>query len=318
MAFILTCEIYIGPYVFRKINKVKIKNTWKELGAEATISLYNLKGKLEQAITAGMPVEVWLGYDGILRKEFSGYVRSISPKIPFEVECEDEVYHLKRKTVNNSWRSISLRNLLEYLMPHAVLSANIPNVILSPFRLNKVTVADALRKLKEEYLMCAYFRDGRLFVGLPYTEFSSQSGVPGGAAIYDFAKNIASEGSLTYRNKEDVRLRAKVVNILKNNTRQQIEVGDPDGELRTLTFRNASANESELRKLAERELEKYKFEGYRGSFTGFGLPYISHSGTIELRDSRYPQRAGRYVVDSVNTTFGVDGFRREIEIGKAV
>jgi translation initiation factor IF-1 len=294
------------------------------LGDSCTLKLPNIAKyegvqiKLEDRIKTGDKVVVKLGYNGNLITEFVGFVSEIVPKTPFELRCEDANYTLKRsELISQSWRSTKLKEVLNFCLTKVknvqMVLGEIPDVTLAPFRLERVTVAQALQKLKDEYLLAAYFRGNGLFVGLPYTE--SMDKLEGSRAKFHFQKNIATE-SLVYKKKEDVRLKAKVINILKNNERIETEVGDSDGEQRTIHLRIPTTDKKVLERIGLVELEKYKYEGYRGKFVSFGVPYLIHSGTVELEDDKYPNRKGKYICESIKTTFGMNGFRREIELGK--
>jgi translation initiation factor IF-1 len=326
MAYYLSSQVIIGNYTLDAINEIVISSSWKTLGDTCTLKLANLsrfegkQTKLEDRIKTGDKVVVKLGYDGNLFTEFEGFVSELMPKTPFEIRCEDSNYLLKRSAlISQSWRSTNLKEVLNFCLTKVknteMILGEIPDVTLAPFRLEKVTVAQALQKLKDEYLLAAYFRGNKLFVGLPYTE--NLTGLLGESAMFHFQKNIATE-SLVYKKKEDVRLKAKVINILKNNERIETEVGDSDGEQRTIHLRNATTDKKALQRIGLVELEKYKYEGYRGKFTSFGIPMIVHSGTVNIDDDNYPNRKGAYICESVKTSFGTNGFRREIELGKKV
>lgn len=328
MALLLTAAISVGPYSFTSAANIEIRSDHMSLGDECTITLPNLAGRLEATITTGMPVVVQLGYDNQNIEEFRGYVAEIMPKTPFQIRCEDGLYNLKRTEVNGgagvSYKSITLSRLLTDILSGTPteISTRIPYVNLSPFRIDRgVTVAQALEKLKEDYLLTAYFRGDKLFVGLPYTEFSttgSQSDIDAGRyAKYSFDANVI-ETDLLYRKTEDVRLKARAISILPDNSRLEAEVGDPEGETRTLFYRNIRDKNS-LKSLAEEDLKKYRYEGYRGSFTTFGIPRIIHGGTAELNDPKYGEaRSGKYLVERINTSWGVNGFRREITLSRKV
>lgn len=329
MSLLLTCLVRIGDLEYTKISGFESESTWKNLGDTATLKLYGFVkvygpdgqatqiAKLEDLVKVGDPVEVMLGYDGNLRTEFKGYVAEIKLTVPFEVRLEDEYFHLKRTPVNRTWKNTTLRKLLAELVPGVKLSPTVPGLSIDSFRADRTTVAGVLQKLKEYYLVCAYFRDGVLFVGLPYTEFTSASPIDGTEAYYHFQRNVVDD-DLTYRRKEDVRIKAKVVAMHRNGKKTTVEgVGDVDGEERTITLRTETTDKAELRRMAVAELAKFKYDGYRGTLTSFGVPFILHSGVADLHDEIHSQRDGRYLVDSVKTSFGPStGYRRNIELGK--
>lgn len=311
MALYLTANIEIGKYRFRYAESVEIESTWRELSDTCKVRLPNLRGQLEKAISVGDKVKVQIGYDENNKVEFRGYVSDIKPKMPFEIICEDEMYQLKRGTpISKVYKSITLKALLQEIVPTAEISDSVPDMTLTNFVLNKATPAQALQKIKEYYLLVSYFRNGLLYVGLPYTE-SNRAKIK-----YDFQRNIISD-DLTYRKKENVKLKAKAISILPNGAKVEVEVGDKEGEQRTLYFQGI-ADKTALESIATKELEKYKYEGYTGDFESFGLPFCQHSDIASITDKRYPERAGDYIIDKVVTTWGTGGFRRKIDLGVKV
>ena len=58
----------------------------------------------------------------------------------------------------------------------------------------------------------------------------------------------------------------------------------------------------------------YVPNGISGSITIFGDLYVKPADIIGLIDNRHPQKNGYYMVDSVNTTFGTGGYRKELHI----
>jgi hypothetical protein len=331
MSLLLTSRITIGKYEFYNVGEAEITSTWKSIGDTATLRMYGFADvekedgtvgrhvALEEIISVGTPAMIELGYDGELYTEFTGYVAEVKCKVPFELRLEDEFFHLKRQPVNRTWKDVALAELLTELVPTVQLSKTIPQIKLSAFRADRTTVYGVLSKLKEDYLLCAYFRDAKLFVGLPYTEFDSSSAqVPGQEATYVLQQNVVSD-DLSYKEKKDVRLKVKVTAKHRNGKTTTIEpVGDPDGEERGFSFPSETTDKAELSKIALSKLDRLKYDGYRGKLTGFGVPFIVHSGTVNLYDDLRPSRNGRYLVDSVRTTFGMQGFRREVELARKV
>ena len=323
MALILTSKLAVGKYTL-PLESVSIKSSWKNIGDTCEIKIPSLQRQLERNLKVGDPVCLTLGYNGNNQEEFVGFIAEIQPNIPFTLRCEDAIFLLKRMAVNNgkghSWRSTHLKEVLKTVLEEVKekhpsfnyhLNESIPMIELTPFTVQKgVSVAQLLQYIKETYLLAIYFRKNQLFVGMPYSERFDKP------IAYSFQKNIIGN-NLVFRKKEDVKLKAKAISILPNNTRIELEVGDADGEQRTLHFSNIN-NKVTLQQLAIAELEKYKYDGYSGNFTAFGLPFLQHSQTVSIQDIHFKQRSGRYLTDEVNTRFSVSGFRRTIELGKKV
>lgn len=68
-------------------------------------------------------------------------------------------------------------------------------------------------------------------------------------------------------------------------------------------------------KRGEEMLAENVYEGYYGSFTVFGYPYIRHGDHVAITDPKYPDRQGIYLVKSVRYYGGTDvGLRQEITL----
>lgn len=307
------CYIEVGPYVFRHCHSVAIRSSWKTLGDTANIQLPNIKELLSKGenIKAGDKVLIKLGYDTEVEEEFRGYVTSVSTATPYGIECQDEIYALNRETVTKAWDTTTLKEVVQYLVGDAVVG-DIPAVNLDNFRLNRVTKAQALQKLKDEYGLVAYFRSGKLYVGLAYYEADL------GTVRYRFEAddaNAPQPRGLVYVRSSDVRIKLTMISLMPDNTKVTVEAGDADGEARTIHYFNKTA--AELKALATDAINRMKYDGYRGTFMAKGLPRAKHGMVADLSSGAFPERDGRYFIDGVTTTFnGSTGYSREIELGR--
>lgn len=299
--------ITIGNYVFRtgKIHAIAVKRSRKNIGNTATIRIPNFQKKLDGLLNVGDPVFIQFGYDGKLVEEFSGYVTGVSPKYPLEISCEDELWKLKQETVNKSWKTSTLEEVLQELLPGAEVETQ--PIELKPYRISRINKAEALAKLKKEYGIDVYFRNKKWYVGFAYNETNTEE------VNYHFQKNAWMD-QLEYKREQDIKLKVKAISILPNNKRIEVDLGDPDGDTRTLHFYNKT--EAEIRYLAEEKIKQMKHDGYVGTFKAKGLPYIDHSMVVNLQDDLYKNRAGKYFVDEVMTTYDEQGINRRITLGK--
>lgn len=72
--------------------------------------------------------------------------------------------------------------------------------------------------------------------------------------------------------------------------------------------------EEKLIEEAKQYWADYTPNGIEGSIIIFGDLYIKPTDIVGLIDTRQPEKNGYYYVESVNTTFGVNGYRRELKI----
>ena len=306
-------------YTLDSFTSLEITSSWKHLGEMATIKLGKLRGQLNKQLAEGDQVEVRLGYDGVLNTEFVGYVARLLPNQPFEIRCLDEVYHLQRTNINQSWKETTLQEVIETVTKEFDIqfAAGVPKVVLKPFRVANASAAKVLQKLKSEYGLAIYFRGRLLYVGLPYSEgISTTFPDIDSSVIYDLQKNVLAT-ELEYRQAEDVKVRLKAVSILKNNKKLEVTVGSDEGELRTWISPEPIDNKITLKKIAEEKIGLYRYSGYKGGIKTLGIPFVVHSARCKIKDATYPEREGEYFVDEVKTTITkTAGFKRMVKIGR--
>jgi hypothetical protein len=262
--------------------------------------------------SVGDQIVIQLGYDGRLEEEFVGYVSKIKPTTPLELECVDATWLLRRKNLKESFKNVDLGTLLEAIVEGTPieLRGEVPKIQFKTFYFKNVSAAYALQEIKEKYGLTIFLKNGyELHVGLKsYTD--------DGVVKYEMGRNVI-ENDLEWVSEDDTRIRVKAVHIRKDNTRIEKEVGDAEGELRTLYFYNID-NKAALETLAKQEIQKQKYSGYKGGFTTFLRPYCEVGNIADLNDPDYAERNGRYLITKVVTTFNSDGARRDIELGLKV
>jgi hypothetical protein len=340
-----TCAIAIGALpVLDFVHEVKITSTWQKFTDTCVITLprkilitqAGISTPLPELISVGDPVTVAYGYDGTLRQEFTGFVSSLKPGTPFQLECEDAMWLFKRGTLNKAWRDVTLHQLLAYVLEAYGLDYPIQELgtlHLGKYTIKQATGAQVFDSLKKQFGISCFFRNGTLVAGDPY-----QAGKTAARHQYAFRANIISTEDLAFTNAADVALHFRGISYLKNGKKIEVDeygavkngtfkvakgtvkanvtglgAGVDKGELRTITAVNL--NEAQLRAYVRAEAARLRYDGFRGGFTGFGLPACEHGDVAVISDPDYPERRGEYYIDSVTKTFGVGGSRRQVKIG---
>lgn len=317
----LNYHITIGNYLFRRVVGVKVNSAWRTLGDTATIELPGLKGLLAKqtakggGIKAGDAVTIKLGYNGQLTTEFEGFVSMVKPNIPMVIECEDYLYKLRRvQLLTKSCPSLMQAiQLIQNKVPEVEIDDDVQDISLGTLRLD-YTAATLLQKFQKDYGLACYFRGRKLFVGLPLTDFAKETASY--RIRYDGPGNVI-DTDLEFKTRDQVKLKIKAIGVTKKGRdviKVEDNIGDPDGELRTLFFWDVT-DRAQLERLAKAELDKAKFDGYEGGITAFGWPNVRHSDAVWFRDDLFPERAGKYFVDEVTTISGLKGYRREVKLG---
>ena len=325
----LTSNINIGDYNFTFCNNVEVVSSWENLTDTARLVIpKNIRVKKDgiftDAITSGSDaiwtrgdsVEISLGYDNVNAAVFYGVLTKISPKLPIEFECEDKMFILKQTTIPKlSETSVTLSSLMAAIVP-ATINYETENITIGKFVIENASVAEVLNYLRKKFGIQSYFQDDILYVGFAYRTSTINDIATGDLKEFEFQKNIIDDSNLDYIRDDDVNLKVTAINILPNNTRTSKTVGNTLGEQRTLFFYNVT--DAELTSLANEALTKYKYEGFRGSFTTFLQPTVKHGQAVRVIDPIIPDRNGVYLVRQVVTRFGINGGRQEITLDRKI
>jgi len=300
--------------VFTYVNEISIKSTWKEFVDTCEIIIPKNTEKNGKTLVTGLnslfkrgdKVKVELGYYPKLETYFTGYISKINLDAPLKLFCENEMFLLKQNTLTKSYKNVTLKQLLTDILP-AGIKFSVPDATLGAFRITNVTPLQILEEIKKVYGMEAFFKNGVLYCGLMY--------IPEFSKVFNITKerNVI-DNSLEWQNEEDVKIKVKAISMKPDNSKIEIEVGDVGGEQRTAHYYNLT--ETQLREIATREITKFKYTGYRGSFRTFGNSKISHGDIINLRSKKIKEQNGTYFVDGTETTFGQGGFRQNVELGR--
>lgn len=80
------------------------------------------------------------------------------------------------------------------------------------------------------------------------------------------------------------------------------------------TSNHIGITEDQLIKEAEAYFDGYNMNGIEGTITVFGDRKLISGTKVELIDMRQPEKNGWYLVEEVNTRFGVNGFRQTLKL----
>ena len=313
----LTAKIEItGSKSWRldKVMEVEITRDTEKLTDECRLTLpkkIKWDGAAEIPVQRGDAVKVWLGYDDDLQLAFVGYVRDVGFKTPVVITCEDEMFRLKQTpTQKKAYKSVSIETLLK----EQGISYDIKVMgeqSLGQYRVTADTVAALLGHLHENGIRSFFrYEEGApvLYCGVLFERESRPS------QVFATGVNIISDQSLEQQKAENMRLHVKAVSLMPNNKKIRVEVGDADGERRTLHAYNKT--ESELRAWAEQEIKRLKRDGLTGSFTTFGYRLVDKLDAIGIKIDG--EKKGVYQVKKNVIKYGTGGFRQEITLGQRV
>lgn len=316
--FVLCCEVKIGSVAFKSVHDVQIKRSIYNLAATAVIKVpvtAVLKRAGEpptyietaEAVKVGDPVEIRLGYDGQKNTEFAGYVKRLNYKIPLEIECEDEYYLTRSINCVFSKKETTLKQCLSTILPGIKLGV-CADLTLKNFVVNNKPGSWVLGILKKEYGLTVFFDlNGNLYAGKAHD-------VQGETVKYLLRYNVIKDDDLKFQLASDVKMKVKAICYYKDGTKIEGELGEDGGENKTLYYYDVK-DAKELKALAQEELKRYSFDGYRGKIETFLFPYALPGMVAQVEDEVYQERSGNYYIESIDVSFGMNGARRNVEIG---
>lgn len=319
MLFVLESLVHIGDYEFTTVSSVEITKSVDELTDTAIITLparFKVRQdekyvETDEAIKVGDPVTITLGYERYYNGvEFRGYVSKVNPKIPIEIHCEDATWLLKRKNINKAWNvPVQLKEILQEVVKDTSikLADNIPEMKIDKFIIQNANANQVLQTLKSDYGLSIYLNDNEeLYVGLQQLNNIHQE------VAYDLNYNLV-ENNLEYKTEESRKIKVRYTYIDKKNKKKTVEVGDPDGEVRTF-HTSVISDEAKLIEIAKAELIKLKYEGFSGNVKSFLIPFATRGMTAKLINKLKPKQEGKYFINKVVTTFSDQGARRQAYI----
>lgn len=299
-------------WVFEKITACEIVRDSEALTTTCKLTLprkVKWKGETSNPIKRGDKISVWLGYDDNLQLAFTGYVLRKGFKAPIVILCEDEMFMLKQTPcVKKSYKNVDIQTLLkDQGLPYDIKVLGEQNI--GQYRVNFENVSELLALLKENNIR-TFFRieDGKpvLYCGVLFDHGNEMR------QVFATGINIISDSSLDEQKAEDVKIKLKVVSLQSDNKKKiKVEVGDADGEKRTLHCYGKT--EAEAKAWGEQELERLKRDGLTGSFQTFGHVLLDVLDVIGIKIDG--ERKGKYQVQKNTITFGSSGFRQDITLG---
>lgn len=326
----LSSKITIGedlpePIILDFVNDIEIENSYENLTDTAKIILpYNLtfKGKTiavgaDAIFKRGMKIKIELGYDGVLKEAFNGYISKVNLSVPIVLECEDRMWILKNNVVGNiTYSSVSLSTLLKHIIPSSVTYTtngfsfeNLGKVRIS----NSATTSMVLKMLRDNYQIYSYFVGSTLYVGLAY-QVSLQK-----QRVFGFEKNIIEDKNLEWTNSDDIKIKVKGISIQSDNTKREYYYPSKDTEGQQYVYRRPNLDQAGLEAAVKRYYESFFYSGYKGSFTTFGEPFVNHGDVVSFTGNKIEERnEGKYLVKSIKRRFGMDGYRQDIFLGQQI
>lgn len=290
-------KITIGDLEFPSFNSFTIDESIKETSDRATVVLARnykeLKGKpILDYIKAGLPVQIECGYNNVLATEFSGFVKPgiTAGDFPLTIEC-DELYPLRQNNHILSYRSVTLKKLLQEVCPGYTIEA--VDTDLGKIGINNKSSYQVLDYLKREYGFYSRIYGNTLHCGFAF-DFS-----PTNTKKHDYTigENVKDFSQLKYEEKKDFNTKVEL-HVRQSNGKKEVYTfgsNNPDATVRRET--SAFMGSGDAKRKAEALFHQYTYDGYSGSITGFGIPRVHAGDSIQIINQVHPERQGTYLVE---------------------
>lgn len=261
---------------------------------------------------------------------FEGFVSKVVNRIPIEIEAEDNMWKLKQVSAPNKvfpGSTYNLQSMITELLSGTgfTITSDIKTNV-GDFRTQNETVAQVLDRLQRDYRIESYFRGNELRCSgiVYYSDYEEK--------VFQFQDNILPDDQLEYRRTDDVQIgikafsinevevmrsgkskkKAQRLSVFVTNKGEVNEAGF-EGEKRTLYFWNIT-DKNQLVTMAQSRLNRLYYEGFFGSFTTKGFPFVRHGDHAIIRDTVLPERNGTYKIKAVTYRFGMDGYNQDVEV----
>lgn len=319
--YVMNAKVKIGKIELNYISSASIESSIKSLSDTAVLVLprniaeLNSRRPIQEFIQIDHKVEIWLGYNDQLFKEFEGYIKNISANEPLELECEDEMYILRKKKLEGKHhKTIQLSALLKEIVGEYKLVFDYDFELVN-FRIAKdVSAFNVLEHLKENFPVDFYFKRNESTDELELHSGWTYSLNPKKYQTYILEQNVV-KNDLKYIVGTARKVLVKMVGSLKNGKKVVAEWGDADARAETIEKPNVTDKDT-LERMAKAETERRRYSGFDGKITGFLFPRTKCGEGLEVKSSRFPDRNGKYLIDGVKIEFSESGGRRTNEISK--
>lgn len=301
-----------GPAVIvNAISEFDIEESVDQTSDKATIVLARNYREIADKpilnfIRSGMPVKIECGYNGDLQTEFTGFIspNGIDTNFPLILEC-DELQNFRQNNWKESWRDISLKDLLLKIAPGYTIEC--PTVQLGKRQLNNVSTFQVLEELKREWGFFSSIRNNILHVGFSYDYSPSYTK----KHDYIFGSNVRDNTKLKFSTEQDYNVLVKVVIHQANGKRLEIKAGSDNKDASVKTYNVGPMDKGSADKIAEAQLRKVIYSGFKGSIEGFCDPRTHAGDSIRIINAMQPEQNGTYLIEKVRISYKDAAITRE-------
>ncbi len=302
-------------YKLALLSEVEIVSSVNNLADTATIVLpeyiLNKPLNLEGKIRRGSQVIIDLGYNDNLQREFTGYVTDIIVSDgSIKIRCEDALFLFRKPVADKQLKNTDIKQIANYLCAQIGDGYTVNcdyGITYEKFTIRQADAYDVLKKIQQETHANIWFdtENKVLHIHPAYLEKT-------GEVKYSMQRNVETS-SLEYKDKSRRKFEVVIESTGVSGKVTKVSVGTTGGD--KFTMKVGAMPKASLQKLAENILNKRKADKYEGSFDTWLIPVCKPGYSAIIEDEDYPDKTGRYYVESVTTKLSASGGVRTITPG---
>lgn len=276
-------------------------------------------------IRKGDGIKIRFGYDGEYNLEFVGYITKISADTPLIIECEDEMYQLKKaKRYSGYFKSGNLKEILEAVLPENFQKRYFleydANYNVGKWKIENSTPYEVLQQLKEKTFIRSWFSRAegdeyakRLNIGMTADFFTRDLKTH----KLNFSQNIRRGSDIKFINdKNDTKLFLTVKSKQNNGKILEGTAGEK-GETEESVEMPPNIDKATLQDMAKKIHKGRVTNRLEGSINTWCYPIVQPGDAVDIVRPFYPDKHqdGRYFVEGVTINVNAsDGIKRNVKI----
>lgn len=269
----------------------------------------NISGKsVLDFMKRGDSVRIEFGYDGDLRTEFQGYITKIGAEMPMILECEDEMFQLKKAPrITKFIKSGKLIDILKAVLPEKYNIECNADYSIGKWLIEDATPYNVLDELRDKAGIRSYFKNPTtLCVGM-MVDFKSER-----IHEFNFSENVRRGSGLKFEQKESKPVYLTVESKQANGKMLSFSTGEKGGDEKKIKLW-PNMTIPELKVWADKQEKSVSYSGFEGTLDSWCYPRTKPGDSAQLYRPFYEDRHqdGRYFIEGVTIDVsGGEGIKR--------
>lgn len=281
----------------------EFRNAVDEVGKSINISGKSILDFMKR----GDAIKIEFGYDGNLQTEFEGYISKIGAEVPLVLECEDEMFQLKKAPrITKFIKSGKLIDILKAVVPSQYTIECNADYSIGKWLIQDATPYNVLEELRDKAGIRAYFKTPKILAVGMIVDFKAEK-----IHKFNFSENVRRGSSLKFEQKESNPVEVIIKSKQPNGQEITYTTGVKGGNTKTISM--PGLTQSDIKTWAEQTYKSISIDGFEGTLDSWCEPRTKPGDAAQLYRPYYKDRHqdGRYFIESVTIDVnGSDGIKR--------